>query len=511
MYNFKDHTLNRKLTNAIPTFIVTSYRNLAVHDMYCFIGNAKDFQDADQTSNIVLRDRVKNAITPHFSSYNQRACKVTKLNNTTIASINLGNNYSFTHDTQELTKLASAIIEKLPVQEEACSLAIVLTEEFISKLPSLRTLFLALFNALKFQDLRFKAADKPLTFALNRISIGIMGLENTKIKKYAHFAEQASVYCHAITYAHLLANLPANICTPDYVAEEALSLSLEEPNLQVQVFDEENLAHENMRGYLAVAQGAKNRPKMTMISYHGADDHNANPIVLIGKGLTFDSGGISLKPGQGMDEMMFDKCGAISVLATMQAVSQLGLKVNVIGIAACAENMPDGGAYHPGDIIQMRHGTTVEVLNTDAEGRMVLADALSYATTFNPACIIDIATLTGACMVALGSHATGLFANNEDLAQHLLLAAKSANDFTWQLPLGALYEDMIKAQFADLANTGGRLAGACTAGQFLSHFVNHVAWAHLDIAGTAWISGKHKTATGRPVALLLDFLEQQQS
>lgn len=261
-----------------------------------------------------------------------------------------------------------------------------------------------------------------------------------------------------------------------------------------------------MGSFLAVAQGSDQPPRLIILQYNGAKKDQA-PHVLVGKGITFDTGGISLKPGLGMDEMKFDMCGAASVFGTFRAVLELQLPINLVGLLACAENMPSGGATRPGDIVTTMSGQTVEILNTDAEGRLVLCDALTYAERFKPQSVIDIATLTGACIVALGSNTSGLMGNNEALVRQLLKAGEFADDRAWQLPLFDEYQEQLDSPFADIANIGGPKAGTITAGCFLSRFAKKYHWAHLDIAGTAWISGgKDKGATGRPVPLLTQYL-----
>ncbi len=264
------------------------------------------------------------------------------------------------------------------------------------------------------------------------------------------------------------------------------------------------MAELGMNSYLAVARGSDNEAMMAIIEYKGHPD--AKPIVLVGKGLTFDSGGISIKPAEGMDEMKYDMGGAASVLGTMHALAQLQLPINVIGVLAGCENMPGGNAYRPGDILTSMSGQTIEVLNTDAEGRLVLCDALTYVDRFDPETVIDVATLTGACIIALGHHTTGLLANHNPLAHELLNASEQAGDRAWRLPLFDEYQEQLESPFADMANIGGRPAGTITAAAFLSRFTKKYNWAHLDIAGTAWKSGKEKGSTGRPVPLLTQFL-----
>ena len=299
-------------------------------------------------------------------------------------------------------------------------------------------------------------------------------------------------------------NMPPNICTPAYLASQARRLADASPNITTKVIGEQQMAELGMNSYLAVARGSENEAMMSIMEYKGHPD--AKPIVLIGKGLTFDSGGLSIKPADGMDEMKYDMGGAASVLGTMHALAELKLPLNVVGVLAGAENMPDGKAYRPGDILTSMSGQTIEVLNTDAEGRLVLCDALTYAERFDPESVIDVATLTGACVVALGHHTTGLLANHNPLAHELLAAADLSGDKTWRLPLWDEYQEQLESPFADMTNVGGRPAGAITAAAFLSRFAKKYNWAHLDIAGTAWKSGKDKGATGRPVPLLTQFL-----
>jgi len=310
---------------------------------------------------------------------------------------------------------------------------------------------------------------------------------------------------HGVTTCRDAANMPPNICTPVYLAEQAEAMAEKYGNLSIERVDETQMAELGMNAYLAVSRGSHNPAVMTIMNYNGGKEGDA-PIVLIGKGLTFDAGGISIKPSEGMDEMKYDMGGAASVLGTMEALAQLELPINVIGILAGCENMPDGNAYRPGDILHSMSGQTIEVLNTDAEGRLVLCDTLTYVERFNPEVVVDVATLTGACVVALGSHATGLMSNHNPLAHELLNASEQSGDRAWRLPLWDEYQPMLDSLFADMQNIGGRSAGTITAGCFLSRFAKKYNWAHLDIAGTAWNSGKAKGATGRPVPMLTQFL-----
>ncbi|MGE8329289.1 leucyl aminopeptidase [Pseudomonas urmiensis] len=318
--------------------------------------------------------------------------------------------------------------------------------------------------------------------------------------------KHASAIASGMSLTRDLGNLPPNICHPSYLAEQAKELGKANKGLKVEVFDEKKIKDLGMGAFYAVGQGSEQPPRLIVMQYQGGKK-SEKPFVLVGKGITFDTGGISLKPGAGMDEMKYDMCGAASVFGTLRAVLELKLPINLVCILACAENMPSGNATRPGDIVTTMSGQTVEILNTDAEGRLVLCDALTYAERFKPQAVIDIATLTGACIVALGSHTTGLLGNNDDLLEQLLSAGKRADDRAWQLPLFDEYQEQLDSPFADIANIGGPKAGTITAACFLSRFAKAYNWAHLDIAGTAWISGgKDKGATGRPVPMLTQYL-----
>lgn len=307
-----------------------------------------------------------------------------------------------------------------------------------------------------------------------------------------------------INLARNLANLPGNHCTPEHLAREARRLARGNARTSCKVLNEKAMAELGMHSFLSVTAGTATPARLIVVEYRGGKRDEA-PHVLVGKGITFDSGGISLKPGAKMDEMKFDMGGAASVLGTLQAVMAMELPVNVVGIIAAAENMPSGTATKPGDVVTSMAGITIEILNTDAEGRLVLCDALTYAARYKPATIVDIATLTGACVVALGSHASGLYANDDELAGQLLAAGTEAHDRAWRMPLWDDYQKQLESNFADVANIGGPEAGSVTAACFLARFTRDYRWAHLDIAGAAW-TGSPKGATGRPVGLLTQFL-----
>ena len=321
-------------------------------------------------------------------------------------------------------------------------------------------------------------------------------------------AQAAAREAHAINQGMALArnlgNLPGNVCTPAYLADQARALA-KEHKLGVEILDKRDMEKLGMGALLSVARGSHQPPRLIVLHYRGAG-RNAKPYALVGKGITFDTGGISLKPATEMDEMKFDMCGAASVLGTVKAVATLGLPINLVALVPTTENMPGGGATKPGDIVTTLSGQTVEILNTDAEGRLILCDALTYAERFEPQAVVDIATLTGACVIALGNVATGLFSPDDGLAGELLDAGNAVHDRAWRMPLWDDYQEQLKSNFADFANIGGRPAGSVTAACFLARFAKKFRWAHLDIAGTAWRSGAQKGATGRPVPLLTQYL-----
>ncbi|MGB5103768.1 MAG: leucyl aminopeptidase [Steroidobacteraceae bacterium] len=302
-----------------------------------------------------------------------------------------------------------------------------------------------------------------------------------------------------------LANLPANVCTPSYLARTARDLAREHRSIKVQVLDEPELKRLKMGSFLSVTAGTDEPARLLVIRYQGAAPKQA-PVALVGKGVTFDSGGISLKQPPGMDEMKFDMTGAASVFGAIKAAAEIGLPLNVVGVVPACENMPGGRATKPGDIVHSMSGQTIEVLNTDAEGRLILCDALTYARRFKPALVIDVATLTGACVIALGAHTTAVMSNDDELAAEIEEAGRRAEDRAWHMPMAEEYHDQLKSNFADFANACGREGGAITAACFLAKFTDGLRWAHLDIAGTAYLGGAQKGSTGRPVPLLVDFL-----
>lgn len=345
---------------------------------------------------------------------------------------------------------------------------------------------------------------KAEPIALKKVTIEV---DKVQVAEAEQAVVSGTAIAKGVTLAKDLGNLPPNICTPTYLGEEAQRLA-KAYGFKVEVLDKNQIEKLGMGSFLSVAQGSLEPPKLIVLQ-HLKGKKSQKPVVLVGKGITFDTGGISLKPGADMDEMKYDMCGAASVLGTFKAIGEMQLDLNVVGIIPTCDNMPSGNALKPGDVVTSMSGMTIEVLNTDAEGRLILCDALTYAERFEPSAVVDIATLTGACVIALGHHASGLFSNDERLAQALLAAGEQAHDRAWRMPLWEDYQPQLDSNFADIANIGGRAGGSITAACFLSRFAKKYDWAHLDIAGTAWKSGKEKGGTGRPVPLLTTFLMQR--
>ena len=337
--------------------------------------------------------------------------------------------------------------------------------------------------------------------ALAKIAIHVEKADNAKAEAAV---KRGLAIAEGVTLAKDLGNLPPNICTPSYLGDQAKKLG-KQYGFKVQVLDKAEIEKLGMGSFLGVAQGSLEPPKL-IVMQHLKGKKSQKPVALVGKGITFDTGGISLKPGSDMDEMKYDMCGAASVLGTFKAIGELDLAINAVAIIPTCDNMPSGNALKPGDILTSMSGQTIEVLNTDAEGRLILCDALTYAERFNPSTVVDIATLTGACVIALGQHASAVFSNKDALAYELIAAGEAAHDRAWHMPMWDDYQGQLDSNFADMANIGGRAAGSITAACFLSRYAKKFDWAHLDIAGTAWKSGKEKGGTGRPVPLLTTFL-----
>ncbi len=357
------------------------------------------------------------------------------------------------------------------------------------------------FNDAIYQFTAYKS-NKEITSKIEKI--GIFSPEAELISTQLGL-NQGRAIADGMNLTKLLGDLPGNICTPSYLAEQAFELGKKYPSIDISILEENDMEKLNMGAFLSVSRGSRQPAKLITLNYQGGKKDD-KPIVLIGKGLTFDAGGISLKQAPGMDEMKYDMCGGATVIGSFLAAVQMQLPLNIIGLIPSSENMPDGDANKPGDILTSMSGKTIEVLNTDAEGRLLLCDTLTYAERFNPDVVIDMATLTGACLVALGRIPSGLLGNNDTLCNDLLTAAEMSNDSLWRLPLWEEYHEQLKSNFADLANVGGKDAGTITAACFLSQFAENFHWAHLDIAGTAWRTGTNKGATGRPVPLICQYL-----
>jgi leucyl aminopeptidase len=347
-----------------------------------------------------------------------------------------------------------------------------------------------------------KSGKKTPAMPLNKVGMAVANRSDAA--KALKGATHGDAIVSGMTIAKDLGNLPANVCTPSYIARTAQKLSKGNKNLQTRVLNEVEMKRLGMHSLLSVTAGTKEPAKLIVMQYKGKPGQK--PVVLVGKGVTFDSGGISLKPGPGMDEMKYDMCGAAGVIGTIAAVARLKLPINLNVVVPAVENLPSGRATKPGDIVKSMSGQTIEILNTDAEGRLILCDALTYSRRFKPDAVIDVATLTGACVIALGHHRTAVMSNDDKLSADIVAAGLSSEDRGWPMPLGDEWAAQLKSNFADMANVGGRDGGAITAGCFLGKFTDGMNWAHLDIAGTAWKSGKLKGATGRPVPMLTEYV-----
>jgi leucyl aminopeptidase len=348
-----------------------------------------------------------------------------------------------------------------------------------------------------------KTAKRPAAPALKRLQVGPYGAAAVKVARRG--LSDGAALAESAALLRNMANLAGNICTPTYLANIAAKLARGQRKLRVKVLGEAQIRKLKMGCFLSVTRGSDEPAKFIVMDYRGGRS-GAAPLVLVGKGVTFDTGGISLKDPGAMDEMKYDMCGAATVIAALQLATTLQLPLNIVGLVPACENMPSGRATKPGDIFTSASGQTVEVLNTDAEGRLILCDALHYARRYKPAAVIDIATLTGACVIALGHHHSGIISNDDGLAQELVAAGVKADDRAWQLPLTDEYGEQLRSNFADMANVGGRDGGVITAGAFLAKFTRGLRWAHLDIAGTGWVSGTAKSATARPLSLLADYM-----
>ena len=363
-------------------------------------------------------------------------------------------------------------------------------------------------EALQQNSYLFSELSKDKAPSLNKVSLNFSDKKSAAMKKAKLAVQIGNAIGKGRNAARDLGDLGGNICTPTYLAKQATNYSKTYSKLKTTILNQKEMEKLGMGSLLSVSKGSRTPPKFIVMQYNGGKKSD-RPYVLVGKGVTFDSGGISIKPGAAMDEMKYDMCGAAGVMGTMVTVNELKLPINVVVIVPSVENMPDGAASKPGDVVKSMSGQTIEVLNTDAEGRLILCDALTYSKKFKPKAVIDVATLTGACVIALGAHPAGLLSNQQKLADQILSAGTECGDRAWQMPLWDDYQDQLKSNFADIANIGGREAGTITAACFLSRFTKKLNWAHLDIAGVAWFSGAKKGATGRPVPLLTQYLMER--
>ncbi|MCH1614709.1 MAG: leucyl aminopeptidase [Acidimicrobiales bacterium] len=409
-------------------------------------------------------------------------------------------------DSNSVRKLMGTVAARLvqmPIKEATFDLG-ALKSRAISLEKLVQEISIAISNA-SYQYSKHKS-EPPKTHSLAQIRFHSTDKKTTKISSAIKLANALD---SGLQIAKDLGNEPPNICNPNYLLKESRKLG-KSPLVKVSNLNESKMDALGMGAFMAVSKGSDAPGQMIIIHYNGGKAQEA-PIVLIGKGITFDTGGISLKPPPAMDEMKFDMCGAASVIGATAAAINANLKINLITIVAAAENMPSGRATRPGDIVKSYSGKTIEILNTDAEGRLVLCDAITYAKSFKPKAIIDVATLTGACIVALGSHASALYSNDDSLANSLENAASESGDKAWRMPLWDEYQANLNSNFADMANVGGREAGSVVAACFLSRFAEKERWAHLDVAGSAFHSGARKGSSGRPVPLLFKYLQNQQS
>jgi len=426
---------------------------------------------------------------------------VPKISSERVLLVGLGREQEFNEQKfREAVRTAIKTLDEIGVPNAALGLTELPVKKRDLAWRVLQTVLVATDSNYRFDRLKSKHDEEKLSLA--KVTLMVSG--QSELKRGETALEQALAIAEGVNLTKDLGNLPPNICTPTYLAEQASQIA-KKHHLKLEVLEKKDMERLGMGSLLSVARGSRQPPKLIILQYSGAAKKQ-KPIVLVGKGVTFDTGGISIKPAAEMDEMKFDMCGAASVLGAIKAAAQMHLPLNVVGIIPTTENMPGGNASRPGDVVTSMSGQSIEILNTDAEGRLILCDALTYAERFQPAQVIDIATLTGACVIALGHVASGLYSNDEMLARDLLQSGDYAQDRAWQMPLWEDYQEQLKSNFADMANIGGRPAGSITAACFLWRFAKKYTWAHLDIAGTAWKSGKEKGATGRPVPLLTQFL-----
>lgn len=461
--------------------------------------NAINVADAQQLETLLSREQFTGKVGQTLLLLAPQGISAERLLVLGFGALDKNNTISSENFRKALQKIPDAL-KATPCKEFTLSLGDINVHEQDAEWQARQLTEIIITSQHRSDGLKSKPAE--VSFVPKKITLGFTKAQVTAANKGIKLGQAIA---NGVNFARELGNLPGNICTPTYLAQEAKRLARGQTTLSVKVLEEKAMQELGMGSLLSVSAGSDQPAKLIVLEYKNGPKKEA-PVALVGKGITFDTGGISLKPGPGMDEMKFDMCGAASVLGTFKTLLELQAPINVVGVIAASENMPNGKATKPGDIVTSMSGLTIEILNTDAEGRLVLCDALTYTERFKPKAVIDIATLTGACVIALGGHASGLFSNNEALSQALLKAGQTANDRAWAMPLWDDYQKQLDSNFADIANIGGREAGSITAACFLSRFTKKFAWAHLDVAGTAWLSGGAKGATGRPVSLLVQYL-----
>lgn len=465
--------------------------------------NAVNSADAQQLQALLQREKFNGKVGQTLLLLNPQGISAERLLVVGFGTVDKSGNITADNFRKALQRVPDAL-KTTPCTEFSVSLGDITVGDKDAEWLARQTCEILIASQHRSDSLKSKRAD--VSFVPAKV---VLGFNKNQIANANKGIKIGQAIAKGVSLARELGNLPGNICTPTYLANEAKRLARGQTVLSVKVLEEKAMEELGMGSLLSVSAGSDQPAKLIIMEYKGGNKKDA-PVALVGKGITFDTGGISLKPGAAMDEMKFDMCGAASVLGTFKTLIELQPAINVVGIIAASENMPSGGATKPGDIVTSMSGQTIEILNTDAEGRLVLCDALTYTERFKPKVVIDIATLTGACVIALGNHASGLFSNNEELSLALVKAGQAANDRAWPMPLWDDYQKQLDSNFADIANIGGREAGSITAACFLSRFTKKFSWAHLDIAGTAWLSGGAKGATGRPVPLLVQYLLDNQ-
>ena len=492
------NTSNSPSSNDSDCIVVAVFSNESSNNNDTTLGNAA--KDLDKSSGGALSEVVKSGDFDGSVGQTQILYKLDAVKASRVLMLGCGKQDSF--DTVALNKAVKAASKSLK-SSKVKSLCFYLADSFDKDdvlQASSQIVIAHADTAYKLLDYKSEAEDESV---LEAVSIGLTDISKSNKSHLENAISNGTAIATGMDLAKDLANHPGNVCTPTYIAQQAEVVANDYANISVDILEEKDMAKLGMGSFLSVSKGSDEPGKMIILEYKGAKDKDQAPIALVGKGITFDTGGISLKPGASMDEMKFDMGGAAGMLGTLKACAEMELDINVVVVLAAAENMPSARASKPGDIVTSMAGKTIEVLNTDAEGSLVLCDALTYVGRYKPEVVIDAATLTGACIIALGHHICAVLSNDDDLANEIIDAGNTINDRAWQLPIGEDYKKQLKSSFADLGNIGGRAAGTITAACFLAEFTKEYKWAHLDIAGTAW---EGKDSTGRPVPLLSQYL-----